>query len=401
MLSGASLETSALLGVYRQPEELFVRGEGSYLIDAEGNRFLDFTSGIAVTALGHGSPVVRAAIEQALDTGLIHTSNLFRTAPGEALARRLTGESGLQRAFFCNSGAEAVEAAMKFARRWAGTLGKPEKRGFVALRGSFHGRLFGSLALTDKPAYQEPFLPLMPGVTHVDPFDDGALDRALDPERVAALVVEPIQGEGGVRVIPEARLQRMRALTRERGIALILDEIQCGLGRTGELFAHTSAGIAPDLLVLAKPIGGGFPMGAVLLSEEVAATLHPGDHGTTFGGGPFVASVALAVLDEIAAPAFLATVQAKGGALEALLVEVAKRNPGRVRDVRGRGLMRGVELVEEAAPVVAAAREHGLLLVSAGAHVVRILPPLVIGDEELTQGIELLEESIIETGERG
>ncbi len=387
----------ALVGLYRQPDFVLERGEGCRVRDRDGRSWLDFTSGIAVTALGHGHPVVAEAIRAALDRGLIHTSNLYRTGPGEALARALVEASGLDRAFFCNSGAEGVEAAIKFARRRARELGGAEKHRITALRGAFHGRLFGSLALTDRPDYRTPFEPLMPGVDFVDPFDSDELEAGLDPARTAALFAEPIQGEGGVRPLPEQLLQRLRAITAERGIALVLDEIQCGLGRTGELFAHTHAGIRPDILVLAKPLAGGLPMGAVLLDRAVADSLHPGDHGTTFGGGPLVASAALAVLEVVRDPDFLTGVRARGGHLETLLRGLADRHPGRVREVRGRGLMLGLELTAPAAPVVAEARRQGLLLVGAGERVIRFLPPLTVTTAELDEGLAILEAALSET----
>jgi acetylornithine/N-succinyldiaminopimelate aminotransferase len=387
----------ALLGVYRPPDLLFVRGKGAELEDAQGRRFLDFTAGIGVNALGHGAPVVRAALEEALATGLVHTSNLFRTAPAEELARRLTALTGMDRAFFCNSGAEGIEGALKFARRWARGAGGEGKLRFVALRGAFHGRLFGSLACTDRPSYREPFEPLMPGVDFWDPEGEEAweaLDRLLDPERTAALLAEPFQGEGGMSPLPNALLRELRRRTRERGILLILDEIQCGLGRTGTLLAHEEAEIRPDLLVLAKPLAGGLPMGAVLLSEEVAAAVQPGEHGTTFGGGPLVASVALAVVETLSRPSFLAEVRRKGEGVRALLGALRERHPDRLREVRGRGLMWGVELEDDAGPVIERARDAGLLLVGAGARVIRILPPLTITDEELERGIAVLGASL-------
>jgi predicted acetylornithine/succinylornithine family transaminase len=387
---------SALLGVYRPPDLLFVRGDGSELVDETGRRYLDFTSGIAVNALGHGSPVIRRAVEEALATGLVHTSNLFRTTPAEALARRLSALSGMDRVFFCNSGGEGVEGALKFARRWARDVGGEEKHRIVAFRGGFHGRLFGSLAVTDRPEYREPCEPLMPGVDFADPVEGPELEGLLDPARTAAVIVEPIQGEGGVRPLPEAFLRRLRALTEARGILLILDEIQCGVGRTGTFLAHESAGIRPDLLVLAKPLAGGLPMGAVLLTEEVASTIRPGDHGTTFGGGPLVASVALAVLETVAAPEFLRGVSTRGHRLRELLESLATRHPDRIREVRGRGLMWGVELDGLAAPVVDRARAAGLLLVGAGPHVVRLLPPLTVTEGELERGVHLLEDSLNE-----
>jgi acetylornithine/N-succinyldiaminopimelate aminotransferase len=383
-----------LLAVYAPADPVFVRGEGSELVDEEGRRYLDFTSGIAVNALGYGDAGVREAIRTWLERGVIHTSNLFRTRPAEDLALRLTELAGLDRAFFCNSGAEATEGALKFARRWAREHGGPGKHRVVALRGSFHGRLFGSLAVTDRPAYREPFEPLVPGVDFVDPDDPDGLDAALDPARTAALIAEPIQGEGGVRPLSHETLRRMRERTRARGIALILDEIQCGLGRTGELFAHQAAGIRPDLLLLAKPLAGGLPMGAILLAKEVAEAIRPGDHATTFGGGPLVAAAARAVVERVSDAAFLSEVRAKGDRLEALLVELRDRRPETVLEVRGRGLMRGLRVADNAGEVVGRARGAGLLLATAGPDVVRFLPPLTVTDEELERGVAVVAESL-------
>lgn len=408
MLTDASEGVEApLLQLYRRPAPRFVEGCGSWLIDESGRRYLDFTSGIAVTALGHGSPVIRGAIEEALAAGIIHTSNLYRTPPGEALAGELARLTRMDRVFFCNSGAEGIEGALKFARKWArvragwkqgDTVDPPgfEKTGVVAFRGSFHGRLFGSVAVTDKIAYRAPFEPVMPGVTFVDPADLDAVDRALDPARVAALILEPVQGEGGVRPLQPDTLRQLRAWTESRGIALILDEVQSGVGRTGDFNAHDASGIRPDLLVLAKPLAGGLPMGAILLTEEVAAALQPGDHGTTFGGGPLVAHVALAVVGTIGAKAFLESVRAKGSQLADGLEAIAARHPRMVREVRGRGLMRGIELNFEVAGVVTRAFASGLLLVGAGPNTVRILPPLTIEPSELDLGLSILERAIME-----
>jgi predicted acetylornithine/succinylornithine family transaminase len=380
---------SALLGVYRPPDVLFERGCGSWLIAADGSRYLDFTSGIAVTALGHGAPEVRAAIEAALDAGLIHTSNLFRTAPAEKLARELVEATFPGSVFFCNSGAEAGEASLKFARRWARSVGGPEKHEFVAFRGGFHGRLFGTLATTDREAYRAPFEPLMPGVRWAQIGDLASVEAVVDAERTAAVVIEPVQGEGGVRPVPPDFLLALRRLCDERGAALIFDEIQCGLGRTGDLFAFESSGARPDLLSLAKPLAGGLPMGAVVVAPKVADTVGPGDHGTTFGGGPMVAGVARAVLAAVSKPAFLDGVRERAARLEEGLRGLDAAAAGIV-DVRGRGLMWGVELDRSAAPIVAAAREHGLLVCSAGASVVRLLPPLNIPLDELAQGLDIL-----------
>ncbi|MBI3791655.1 MAG: aminotransferase class III-fold pyridoxal phosphate-dependent enzyme, partial [Gemmatimonadetes bacterium] len=273
----------ALARTYKRAPVPIVRGEGVTLIDADGRRYLDLASGIAVNALGYGDAGLAQAMQDAAASGLIHVSNLFRTEPGEALAAELVAHSFADRVFFCNSGAEANEGAFKFARKWARAIGSPAKHEIVSLRGAFHGRLFASVAATDRPAYRLPFRPLAGGITIAER-DERELDAMLDAETVAAVIVEPIQGEGGVRVIDPGLLAFLRRVTTERRIALIFDEIQCGLGRTGHLFAYESTGVVPDIVTLAKPIAGGLPMGAILLREEIASALEPGEHGTTFGG---------------------------------------------------------------------------------------------------------------------
>lgn len=382
--------SGALLGVYAQPDFVLVRGEGCRVWDEDGREYLDFTAGIAVNALGHGSKVVAEAIEAHLSTGLVHTSNLFRTRPGEELAELLVRLSFPGGVFFCNSGGEANEAAFKFARRWGGGAGK---RNFVAFHGSFHGRLFGTLAATDRPAYRAPFEPLMPGVRFCDVGDSGGVRAALSDGTVAAVIVEPVQGEGGVVPVAAPFLQELRRVCEASDTLLIFDEIQCGLGRTGELFAWQHAGVVPDILTMAKPLAGGLPMGAVVACERVARTLHPGDHGTTFGGGPLVASVALAVVRHIAEPAFLSRIRDTSRHLDGALERLASTRSA-VRSVRGLGLMRGVVLDRPAGPVVARARELGLLLVSAGAEVVRLVPPLIIEPSELDQGLSILADAL-------
>jgi predicted acetylornithine/succinylornithine family transaminase len=385
----ATAADSALLGVYRRAAPLFVSGHGCRLVAEDGREYLDFTSGIGVNALGYGDAGVRAAIERALDTGIIHVSNLFRTTPGEELAQELVTHSFADRVFFCNSGAEAVEGAMKFARRWARRQAGPEKHELVALRGSFHGRLFGSLAATDRPAYQAPFTPLTPGVRILDAADDVA--RIIDSARTAAILAEPVQGEGGIHPLPAERLRQLRELADAANALLIFDEVQCGLGRTGRLFAYEASGVEPDLMALAKPLAGGLPMGAVLLTDRVAATLEPGDHATTFGGGPLVATVALDVFRRIAAPAFLAQVRALGTRVQAI---VNSWQGAGIVALRGTGLMWGIELDRPAAPIVARALELGLLLVPAGERVIRLLPPLVITEPELAAGLAILREAL-------
>ncbi|HEV2736745.1 MAG TPA: acetylornithine transaminase [Longimicrobiaceae bacterium] len=391
MATETTTSGGALLGVYRPAGPVFTGGEGSHLVAEDGARYLDFTSGIAVNALGYGDPDVAAAIRAALDAGVIHTSNLFRTRPAQELAEWLAAHSFADRVFFCNSGAEANEGAIKFARRWARDGGDERKHEILAFRGGFHGRTVGALAATDRPAYQEPFRPLMPGVHFCEVGDvDGVAER-LRTGTVAAVMVEPIQAEGGVLPVPASFLRALRVLCDEAGALLVFDEVQVGLGRTGRLWAHEAAGVTPDLLTLAKPLAGGLPMGAVLLTERVAETIRPGDHGSTFGGGPLVAGAALAACRKIGDPAFLAGVRRKGGLLSDLLGALALRRP-EVVAVRGAGMIWGVELAQPAGEVVARALDAGLLLCSAGPDVVRIVPPLTATDDELARGIATLEE---------
>ncbi len=383
--TAATPAAPALLDVYARVGPLLVSGEGAELIAADGARYLDFVAGIGVNALGYNHPVIRAALERAATTGIIHVSNLYRTEPGERLAEELVARSFAHRVFFCNSGAEANEAAFKFARKWSG------KSEIVAFSGSFHGRLFATLAATDRPDYRKPFEPLVPGIRIVAREDWAAVDHAVSASRTAAVIVEPVQGEGGVRLVDAEWLGFVRELCDSRGVAVIFDEVQCGLGRTGTLFAYEQTGVVPDILTLAKPLAGGLPMGAVLVTSAVAAALKPGDHATTFGGGPLVAGVALDVVRTIADPAFLAAVRRKAEWLEARLARLATATK-RVADVRGRGLMWGIELTEPATPFVSAARERGLLVVTAGPQVIRLLPPLVITEAELERGVAILED---------
>ncbi|HEX8851377.1 MAG TPA: acetylornithine transaminase [Gemmatimonadaceae bacterium] len=389
MTAIAPVSTDALLPVYRRLPLEIVSGSGVRLTDAEGRSYLDFTSGIAVNALGYGDPglvdVMRSAAE-----GLIHVSNLYSTAPGRTLADALVSKSFASNVFFCNSGAEANEATFKFARRWSRTTRDASAVEILALRGSFHGRLFGSLAATDRPAYRAPFRPLAPGISIVER-DIDAIEGALLGGTVAAVIAEPVQGEGGVRVLAPEFLRALRQLTRAHGVALIFDEVQCGLGRTGTFFAYEQAGVEPDMLTLAKPLAGGLPMGAVLLSEEIAATIKPGDHATTFGGGPFVSSVANYVVERLSDPDLLDAVRSNGAWLGSQLTSMAQRLPS-VRAARGIGYMWGFDVTIPAAQVVSAAMEAGLLVCSAGEHTVRLLPPLVATRDELAEGVAILED---------
>ena len=380
----AAAPVDALMGTYKRAPIELVAGEGVHLIDRDGNRYLDFVSGIAVNALGYGDEGLRKALHDAAD-GLIHTSNLYRTAPGEELARALIENSFASRVFFC---AEANEGAFKFARRWGRERGAA-KHEIVALRGAFHGRLFGTLAATDRPGYRQPFRPLAGGISICErDIDDLAI--VLKQETTAAVIVEPVQGEGGVRVMDPGFLRELRALCTERDIALIFDEIQCGLGRTGTKYAYEHSGVEPDILTLAKPIAGGLPMGAILTTEAIAATIKPGDHGTTFGGGPFVASVALHVVKRLTDPQMLAHVSQTGAWMGHQLNQMAVRS-GRIRAVRGAGFMWGIDVMGTAAHVVSEALGAGLLVCSAGEYTVRLLPPLVAAREDIARGLEILE----------
>lgn len=392
MTAIATQMTDTLLGTYRRAPMEIVRGEGVRLYDSEGRAYLDFCAGIAVNALGYNDAGVKQAMLEALETGLIHTSNLFRTEPGERLAEKLVGASFADKVFFCNSGAEANEGAFKFARKWGKHVGGVARHEIIALRGAFHGRLFGTVAATDRPQYRNAYRPLAGGI-HIHERDLKDLAAAITEEGTCAVIVEPIQGEGGVRVLDAGFLRELRALTRERNVLLILDEIQCGYGRTGTFFAYEQSGITPDLLTVAKPMANGLPMGAVLVTNQVAEVMQPGDHGTTFGGGPLVAHVANHVFDRLHDPQLLAHVKKTGSWLGKQL-EAIKTRSKKVRAVRGRGFMWGVDVTEPAKDVVARALEHGLLIVGAGEHTLRLLPPLVMTKDELTEGLKKLEAAI-------
>lgn len=391
MTTALAAATDALLGTYRRAPMEFVRGAGVELFDADGKAYLDFVAGIAVNALGYADAGLEQAMRTAMERGLLHVSNLYRTSPGELLSTKLVESSFADRVFFCNSGAEANEGAFKVARRWARAQ-SPAKHEIIALRGGFHGRLFGTLAATDRPQYRIPFRPLAAGISIVER-DLAELETVLNPDTVAAVIVEPVQGEGGVRVLDQEFLAGLRALTSERNILLILDEIQCGYGRTGTFWAHEQAGITPDILTAAKPMAGGLPMGAVLMTQAVADAMQPGDHGTTFGGGPFLASVALHVFDRLHDPAMLRHVTEHGAWLGDALRAMACTSP-KIRAVRGIGFMWGIDVTDPAKDVVGRALELGLLVCSAGEHTLRLLPPLVMSRTDLERGLKLLAQAI-------
>ncbi len=387
--------------VYPLPRLELASGRGAWVVDAAGRQYLDFVSGIAVNAFGHAPPGLARAIARQTRV-LVHASNLFTHGPGEALAAGLTEATGYDRVFFCNSGSEGVEAALKFARARARARGRAG-RGVLAFRGGFHGRTALSLSVTWTPAYREPFEPLVPGVRFAD-FDRAeALDEALDAE-ICAAIVEPVQGESGV--IPASRefLEKLRARCTERGALLIFDEVQCGLGRCGRLLAAEHYGVRADLVVLSKALGGGLPLGAVLMTAEVADALAPGMHGCTFGGGPVSTTAGAWVLARVRRPAFLARVRRRGRELGAGLEALAARRPS-LAQARGLGLMRAVEIAP-AAPydppmLVAAAREQGLLLVRGGPRAVRFLPPLNVTHGEIALALERFEAAVATLEKKG
>jgi predicted acetylornithine/succinylornithine family transaminase len=379
------LEQHYVAGTYARAPFVLDHGKGCWVYDTDGKEYLDCMAGIAVNALGHADPELVAVLTGQAGK-LWHVSNLFHSAPHARLAKKLCETSFAQRVFFCNSGSEANETAFKFARKWAHDNFGPAKHAIVAFTGAFHGRTFGALAATPREKYQAPFRPLLPGV-RIATFNDLAATEAVMDDDVCAVIVEPVQGEGGVHPAQPEFLAGLRELCDRHHALLICDEIQCGLGRTGTLWAYQAAGVTPDILTTAKPLAGGLPMGAALLSQAVAEVMHPGDHGSTFAAGPLVASVAEAVLGRISAPAFLADVAARGAHLKERLEEI---NSPHIIEVRGRGLMLGADLDVPAADVVAAGYRHGLLMVSAGPNVLRLVPPLVISRQEIDLLIERL-----------
>ena len=382
-----ALERTYVLQTYRRPDFVLVKGEGTRVFDSEGRCYLDAVAGIAVNALGHGDPQLVATL-QAAAAGLIHVSNLYHTGPQARLARALVECSSADRVFFCNSGTEAMEGALKFSRKYARERHGENKTHIVAFTNSFHGRTMGALSATATEKYRAPFEPLVPGVRFV-PFNDLAAAEAAITGQVCAVVVEPVQGEGGIHIATDGFLQGLRATCDRAGALLIFDEVQCGLGRTGTLWAHETCAIRPDIMVLAKPLAAGLPMGAVLMTQAVADVMVPGDHGSTFAAGPLVCQVAHVVLERISAPEFLVAVRAKGEHLSHRLAEMA-RSTELVREVRGKGLMWGVECHVEAAKVIAAGYRNGLLTCAAGTSVVRLLPPLTISAAEIDEMVDRL-----------
>ncbi|MCS0503088.1 aspartate aminotransferase family protein [Ancylobacter mangrovi] len=370
-----------ILPTYNRVDLVFERGEGAWLFTKDGERYLDFTAGIAVNVLGHAHPhLVAALTEQA--GKLWHISNVFRIEGGERLAKRLTEATFADTMFFTNSGAEALECAIKMARKYHDANGAPERYRMITFEGAFHGRTLATIAAGGNPKYLEGFGPAMPGFDQV-PFGDLAAVRAVIGPQTGAILIEPVQGEGGVRTASWAFLRELRALCDEKGLLLILDEVQCGVGRTGKFFAHEWSGITPDIMAVAKGIGGGFPVGACLAKEEAAKGMVAGTHGSTYGGNPLAMSVANAVLDVVLAEGFMEQVQTTSARLRQKLAELKDRHPAVIAEVRGEGLLVGLRTHVPNTDLVVALRAEHMLVPTAGENVVRLLPPLTIGEEEI------------------
>ncbi len=386
-----ALEATHILQVYRRLPIAFARGKGSYLYDIEGREYLDLVSGIGVASLGHAHDGLAAALADQART-LVHTSNLYYHSLQGQVASRLAKLSGLPRAFFCNSGAEAVEGCLKFARRYWHTHGETNRKGIVALERSFHGRTFGALSVTWDEHYRTPFAPLVEGVTFVPPNDPAALMAAVSPT-TAAIIIEPIQGEGGVWPLTPAFARTIDEICQQTGTLLIADEVQCGLGRTGRPFYFSALGLHPQLVAIGKALGGGVPVAAALIGQEVAAAIAFGDHGSTYGGNLLACRAALVFLDALVDGGLLAQVRRTGAHLERGLRSLASKQT-RILDVRGAGLLWGIELNSDAAPVVDAALGRGLLINRTAGTVVRLLPPLTITEAEIDSALSMLEAAL-------
>jgi len=381
--------SSALYNAYNRIPLTFTSGEGSWLVTDKGERYLDFAAGIAVNSLGHGHPRLVEALKKQAE-GIWHLSNLYDIAEQNALADRLVAATFADRVFFVNSGAEAMECAIKTARRYHWRKGDVERNRIITFEGAFHGRTLATIAAGGKDKYLEGFGPHIDGFDQV-PFGDHDALRAAISDKTAAILVEPVQGEGGIRSVPPQCLRGLRALCDEHGLLLILDEVQCGVGRTGALFAHEAAGITPDLMGIAKGIGGGFPVGACLATEEASTGITPGIHGTTYGGNPLAMAVGCAVLDVVLADGFLDEVKRKGLLMKQKLAALVDMNSDILEEVRGEGLLLGLKTRGPNLDFIVAAREAKLLTVPAGSDVMRILPPLNATDEDIETALTRLE----------
>lgn len=378
---------SALYGTYARSELAFERGEGMRLYTEDGTAYLDFAAGIAVNALGYGDSHVVAALKAQADK-VWHTSNIFTIPEQEKLGARLVEATFADKVFFTNSGAEAIECAIKTARHYFWAKGEKERVDIIGFSGSFHGRTIATIAAAGNPAYTEGFGPIL-GYKHTKPGDLAAVEALID-DKTAAILIEPVQGEGGVTAFSDAYLRGLRALCDKHGLLLIFDEVQCGYGRTGKFFAYEWTGITPDIMAIAKAIGGGFPLGACLATEAVAANMVPGTHGSTYGGNPLACAVGNAVLDRVLEPGFIEHVDAMGKVLAHQLHQLMQRFPQYITEVRGKGLIAGIRITPPVRDFVARLRDHKLLTVAASDNVVRLLPPLIATEADIAEAVETI-----------
>jgi len=384
--------TSHLMPTFARVHLAFERGEGVWLIATNGERYLDFTSGVAVNALGHAHPhLVAALAEQAQK--LWHVSNLYEIPESERAAQRLCAASFADVVFFCNSGAEAVEGAIKCARKYQSASGAPERYRIVTFEGAFHGRTLATLAAGGQKKYLDGFGPPVEGFDQVPFADLDAVKRAIGGE-TAAIMIEPLMGEGGVRAVDPSFLRALRELCDQHGLLLVFDEVQSGMGRTGELFAYQRTGVTPDVMSLAKALGGGFPVGAVLATDEAAKGMTAGTHGSTFGGNPLAMSAVNATLDVMLAPGFFEHVQRIEVLFKQRLAEIKDRYPTLIAEVRGEGLLVGLRMLVPAGELVDATRAENMLTVGAGDNVVRLLPPLIVSEQEMAEGVARLDRAL-------
>jgi len=385
-----------ILPVYRPPEEVFVQGEGAYMFTEDGRRYLDFIAGIAVNALGHAHPAMIDALRDQAGK-LWHTSNMFRIKGQEELADKICRDTFADRVFFTNSGTEAIECAIKAARKYHWAAGNPDRIDIITFTGAFHGRSIGAINAGGNPKYLEGFGPKLPGFVHLEWGDHDALKAALAASTTAAVLVEPVQGEGGVRAMPEQCLKGLRELCDQHGVLLMFDEVQCGMGRTGKLWGYQwAADVEPDVIAAAKGIGGGFPFGACLMTEAVAEPMQPGSHGSTYGGNPLAMAVGNAVWDIISNEEFLANVRRVSGTLAQGLKSLADSHPDKVEGVTGKGLLTGLRLKADPKNLQTLCREEGLLAGVAGNNVLRLAPPLIIDDAQVRDAVSMIDAALTE-----
>lgn len=380
---------TALYGSYARSDLAFERGEGVRLFSQDGTRYLDFHSGIAVNALGYNDPHMVASLKAAAEK-VWHTSNVFTIPEQERLGQRLVDNTFADKAFFTNSGAEAIECAIKTARHYFFDHGEPERYEIIAFTGSFHGRTLGTIAAGGNPAYLEGFGPPLEGFKHVKPGDLKAVEALIGPN-TCGIMIEPVQGEGGVTAMTAEFMRGLRDLCDKNGLLLILDEVQCGVGRTGKFFAHEWAGIEPDIMAVAKGIGGGFPLGVCLAKDDVAASMVPGTHGSTYGGNPLACAMGNAVLDRVLAPGFIENVDKVGQRLAWHLQQLAQRFPQYVLELRGKGLLAGIKITPPVRDFVARLRDdHQFLAIGAGDNVLRLIPPLIVTEADIEEAMDKL-----------